>query len=79
MTLARWRLLFMALAGLSLLAGLWAGMLRLSWPLPLLASTVLPNHGPLMVTGFLGTLIGLERAVALKRRWPYGAPLCAGG
>mgnify|MGYP001608649531 CR=1 FL=1 len=78
MTLARWRLLFMALAGLSLLAGLWAGMLRLSWPLPVLASTVLPNHGPLMVTGFLGTLIGLERAVALKRRWPYGAPLCAG-
>jgi len=31
-----------------------------------------------MVTGFLGTLISLERAVALRRRWPYGAPLLAG-
>ncbi|MBI2153541.1 MAG: hypothetical protein HYU24_07515 [Candidatus Rokubacteria bacterium] len=78
MSLARRRLPFMALAGLSLLAALWAGMLRLGWSLPMLASTVPPNHGPLMVTGFLGTLIGLERAVALKRRWPYGAPLFAG-
>ncbi len=76
--LARQRLPFMALAGLSLLAALWAGLFRLGWPLPFLASTVPPNHGPLMVTGFLGTLIGLERAVALKRRWPYGAPLLAG-
>jgi hypothetical protein len=31
-----------------------------------------------MVIGFLGTLIGLERAVALKWPWAYGAPLCAG-
>jgi hypothetical protein len=72
------RLPFMALAGLSLLTALWAGLMRLGWPLPLLASTVPPNHGPLMVIGFLGTLIGLERAVALKRGWPYGAPLLAG-
>jgi hypothetical protein len=35
-------------------------------------------HGPLMVTGFLGTLIGLERAVALQRWWAYGIPVCAG-
>ncbi len=78
MILARRRLPFMALAGLSLLAALWAGLIRLGWPLPLLASTVSPNHGPLMVTGFLGTLIGLERAVALKRGWAYGAPLFSG-
>lgn len=32
-------------------------------------------HGPLMVCGFLGVLIGLERAVALNRRWAYGAPV----
>jgi hypothetical protein len=31
-----------------------------------------------MVVGFLGTLIGLERAVALDRLWPYGAALLAG-
>ena len=32
-------------------------------------------HGPLMVVGFLGILIGLERAVALGRSWPYGIPV----
>ncbi|MBI1995676.1 MAG: hypothetical protein HYS66_04310 [Deltaproteobacteria bacterium] len=37
------------------------------------------NHGPLMVVGFLGALIGLERAVALDRIWPYGVALLAGG
>src|SRR3989304_1178957 len=75
MTVAR--LPFMALAGLSLLAALGGGLIRLGWPLPLVP-TLPPNHGPLLVTGFLGTLIGLERAVALKRRWPYGAPLLSG-
>ncbi len=34
-------------------------------------------HGPLMVSGFLGTLIGLERAAALGRLWAYGAPFLA--
>ncbi len=28
-----------------------------------------------MISGFLGTLISLERAVALERRWTYAAPL----
>lgn len=72
------RLPFMALAGLALLAALWGGLARLGWPLPLLTCTISPNHGPLMVPVFLGTLIGLERAVALRRRWPYGAPLLSG-
>ncbi len=31
-------------------------------------------HGPLLAFGFLGTLIGLERAVALRRPWGYAAP-----
>jgi hypothetical protein len=31
-------------------------------------------HGPVMVMGFLGTLIGLERAVAYGRRWAFAAP-----
>jgi len=30
-----------------------------------------------MINGFLGTLIGLERAVALGKQWAYGAPLLA--
>ena len=34
--------------------------------------------GPLMIIGFLGALIGLERAVALDRLWPYGIPMLSG-
>jgi hypothetical protein len=68
----------MALAGFALLTGMWAGLLRLGWDLPL-GSRGLPGaHGALMVGGFLGTLIGLERAVALRRRWAYLAPLLSG-
>jgi hypothetical protein len=36
------------------------------------------DHGLLMAFGFLGTLISLERAVALGRPWGYLAPLAAG-
>lgn len=68
----------MALGAVSLLGALWAGMIRLGWELPPFPVGVLRNHGPLMVSGFLGTVIGLERAVALRRRWAYGAPLLAG-
>ena len=32
-----------------------------------------------MALGFLGTLIGLERAVALGSRWPFAVPLLSGG
>jgi hypothetical protein len=68
----------MALAGLALLAALGAGLVRLGWALYPLNQSLAINHGPLMVIGFLGTLIGIERAVALTRRWPYGAPLFSG-
>ena len=30
-----------------------------------------------MIVGFLGTVIGLERAVALQKPWAYGAPIFA--
>src|SRR5574341_1498626 len=35
-------------------------------------------HGALMVSAFFGTVIALERAVAIGRVWAYAAPLCAG-
>jgi hypothetical protein len=35
-------------------------------------------HGPLMISGFLGTLICLERAVAARDRWPYLLPVLSG-
>ena len=57
----------MALAGIALLAGLWAGLARLGWAVPPLPGSLTANHGPLMINGFLGTVISLERAVALGR------------
>lgn len=75
---AQRRLWLIAPAMLALLAALWAALLRLGWTLPSPGPQVVGNHGPLMVSGFLGTLIGLERAVALGRRWAYAAPALTG-
>ena len=60
-----------------MLAGLWGGLARLGWALPL-CDTATATHGLLMTLGFLGTVIGLERAVALGRRWLYLAPGLSG-
>jgi hypothetical protein len=68
----------LATAMLALLAGLWAGLTRLGWSMPMSRSEVAFAHGPLMVCGFLGTLIGIERAVALGRPWTYVGPLVTG-
>lgn len=77
------RVPLMVMAALALLGGLWAGLIRLGWLLPPLTLQLPAQHGPLMVSGFLGTLISLERAVALSqnqngRRRFYLAPLLAG-
>ncbi|MBI5816797.1 MAG: hypothetical protein HZB29_14440 [Nitrospinae bacterium] len=74
----RVRFPLMALGMLSLLTGLWAGLSRLGLNVPLVNSGMPELHGPLMVCGFLGTVIGLERAVAMGKGWPYAAPLLAG-
>jgi hypothetical protein len=66
----------MVVAGmLSMACGAWLGLVRLGWNLPLPWQDQLIAHGPLMVCGFLGTLISLERAVALGSRWGYAAPI----
>jgi hypothetical protein len=59
-------------------AGLWTGLTRLGIALP--AARLAELHGALMICGFLGTVISLERAVALGGGWPYAAPLlsCTG-
>lgn len=72
------RLPLLAPALIALLAGLWAGLLRLGLDLPPLRPALAELHGPLLVLGFLGTLIGVERAVALRRRWPFAAPIATG-
>lgn len=55
----------LAFAILALLAGMWAGLLRMGWGWPPIRPTLPMAHGPLMVSGFLGTLICLERAIGL--------------
>lgn len=80
-TPVRARMLLLALGGASLLAGLDAALLLAGLPAPVSADRLEEVHGPLMMLGFLATLIALERAVALRRRWAYLSPalLGAGG
>jgi len=73
-----YRLPLLALGLLSLIAGVGAGLLRLGWQMPLPSAQAAAAHGPLMICGFFGTLISLERAVALGRRWAYLGPVAAG-
>ena len=73
---ARLPLLFFAM--ISLLAGVLAGLARLAWDVPPLAASAAGWHGALMVPAFFGTVIGLERAVAIGRLWAYAAPAAAG-
>jgi len=67
------RLAILACAAIAMSAGLWFGLGRLGWDLPHGASLA-ALHGPLLVSGVFGTLVALERAVALAARWPYAAP-----
>ena len=64
MRLAARRVPLLAVGLLSMACGMWLGLVRLGWNLPLPWQDQLIAHGPLMVCGFLGTLISLERAVA---------------
>jgi hypothetical protein len=77
---------FLFIGLLSLLAAMWAGLSRLGWGWPVLQPALPMSHGPLLVSGFLGTVIGLERAVALSssltveqgHRWTYLGPILTG-
>jgi hypothetical protein len=72
----RWRLRFIpiAIGALAMVLGLWTGLARLGVTLPGGLPPIADLHGALMICGFLGTLISLERAVALARPWSYAAP-----
>ena len=70
------RVLPILLAAAALGAGLAGGLARLgALPAPPVA---IANHAALMIAGFLGTVISLERAVALGHRAGYLAPLASG-
>jgi hypothetical protein len=77
------RPVFLVLVALSLLAGIFGGLLRVGVMLPATAgadwlSQATLAHAALMIGGFLGTVIGLERAVAVKLPAAFVAPLASG-
>ena len=72
-----WRTAFLLPAGLSLLAGLDAALLLLHLPAPVTTTRLPEVHGMLLVLGFVGTLVALERAVALGARWGLIAPVAS--
>ncbi|UCN13160.1 hypothetical protein LFM56_09460 [Cellulomonas iranensis] len=64
--------------GLALLAGLDAALLLLGLPAPVRLERWSDVHGPLMVLGFVGTLVALERAVAVRRPLAFASPALLG-
>ena len=72
------RMLLVIPAGLAMLAGIDAGLTLLGVWSPVHSGRLSEAHGVLMVLGFVGTLIALERAVALGKPWGYTAPALMG-
>lgn len=68
------RLPLLLLGLLSLVGGVLAGLARLGIDVPTLAAAASGQHGALMIAAFFGTVIGLERAVALGHPAWYLAP-----
>jgi hypothetical protein len=73
-----WRVPALAAGAFALVAGLYAGVLLLAAPVPAPGGSLEQVHGPVMVFGFVGTLVALERAVALGARWALAGPACSG-
>ena len=79
------RLIMVLLVVISLITGISGGLLRAGASLPALsqqpwAHHAVALHAALMVCGFLGTVISIERAVALRLVWAFVAPwACAVG
>jgi hypothetical protein len=72
--------LFLALVALALVAAVAGGLLRAGVALPgggALLGQAAVAHAALMIGAFLGTVIGIERAVALKHRAAFLGPLCS--
>lgn len=70
-----WRLALLLPAGICLLAGLDAALILAGLPAPVDRANLADVHGMVMVFGFLGALIALERAVALRHPLAYAAPV----
>jgi hypothetical protein len=60
---------------LTFLFAVWGGLVRLQWRFPLPQADWISFHGPLMVSGFFGTVIGLARAGVLKSKLGFKSEL----
>jgi hypothetical protein len=74
----RLRLPLLFAGGAALVAGLYSALLLLGVGVPAIRPSLADVHGPVMVFGFVGTLVALERAVALGARWGLLAPAFSG-
>jgi hypothetical protein len=65
-------------AAVAMLVGVDAGLTLLGVWAPVHSGRLGEAHGLLMVLGFVGTLVALERAVALGSTWGYAVPALLG-
>lgn len=72
------RVPFLLPAILCLVAGVLTGLARMGVSTTDFMLERSALHSALMISGFFGTVIGLERAVASQKIWPYLAPLLSG-
>ena len=73
----RLRFILLTIAAAAFVVGAWTGLALLGLPMPGGLPLIAEFHGALMIGGFLGTVISLERAVAVGRAWAYVAPLAS--
>lgn len=65
------RIVLLLTVAVALLGGMGSGLARLGWQMDPLSQNWILVHGPLMICGFSGTLICLERAIALASRYRW--------
>lgn len=76
--------IILAMVVLALVGGVTGGLVRSGvalapfFPLSGWAGHAAVTHGALMICGFMGTVIGIERAVAVKLRAAWLAPISSG-
>lgn len=78
MTFTAARVLALIAALIALLLGTAGGLARFGLVDATFLAAPVRLHAALMICGFLGTVISLERAVALRAGWAFAAPLASG-
>lgn len=76
------RTLFLLVVASLLVTGVIGGLLRAGVAVPVPSRSAWPGqavlaHAFLMICAFMGTVIGIERAVAVKARAAFAAPVCS--